>query len=401
MNILIIFSPKVDTILSYILGIGALMFLYLFGIYGFLRNGEFGFDFSICYRAGTAFISGLDPWKAGVYFKSPFSYPPHALPILGFYNLFPYSFALILHTFVNLISITVLCYFANKWFIHIKNLSNIMLSQALCLSIIFGNPFISLTLYQGQFTLPAATAVFLSWDYLKSNRWVLSGVFLCLSTLKPQVSIFYIGWLLLGVKSTINIRVLIIGALFSFVLIIPSAITIGPITVFTSWIQSLSNYSGYNNNALGSPYVVGLESFLVANNIVNFGVFVRIFSLVALIFFYVKRRVICEILTVNVFFILSLTFIYGHDYDFVLVIMVCSFFLHMAFEEKNWTKIIFSLTLLFLFFFPNRFIRHNTDFTFLQHYRTFLILIIFGLAQFWSYKRNVVNSNFKPPATFI
>lgn len=225
------------------------------------------------------------------------------------------------------------------------------------------------SVFEGQIVLPAAAAVMLSWHFLKKERWLVSGVFLGLATIKPQVSILYIVWLLLNM----NTRVLATGGSTAVIMLIPAFISFGPVEAFTNWITSLSGYKIVPANIPGSVHVVGLESFFAALNIANdIGWLIKPFSLIATVLIYVYRSKFSHILVVHMFLVFALTFIYGHDTDYSSIILMWSFMSFLTLQYGKVHHYIMALFLLLGFFFPQRILREY-DIPALHHTRTFLI----------------------------
>ena len=197
---MIVFSPRVDSILS-LLGIFcAGLLLYMVGIMGFLKDVPQGIDMGVFYKAGQLFVNGGNPWLDLMNTGEPFSYPPHGASVLSIYGFLPHKYALFLHNIINILSIAVLAYLANKWYLKITNWRTMNFAQGLSLAIIIGNPFMMHSLFLGEMVMPATAMVMLSWHCLNSGRVLLAGIFLGLATIKPQVAFLYVLWLMLNLK---------------------------------------------------------------------------------------------------------------------------------------------------------------------------------------------------------
>lgn len=377
-SVLRVFSPRVEAVLSVLGCIGALCFLVLFGIIGFLKDGSLGFDFVVFHDAGVQFLQGVNPWLASIDSGAPFSYPPHLGTFVAFYGVFPFKVGLIIHTGINLISIASVAYLANQWFLKITDLRQMSLAQGIGLAFVLANPFVAHSVYEGQWSLPAVALLFWSWHFLQNNRWVAAGILLGIATIKPQVSLLYIFWLLFQ----LNFRVLTVGACVAFVMLVPAVINFGLIETFSAWFASMEYYATQWANIPGSPHVVGLEGVLVSVGVNGAGPFFKALSLVALLLLFLYRKYFSEILLVNFFLVLALTFIYGHDTDFVTLSALWSYFVILAFRTKQYVAVGIAFVLLLGMFFPQRFIR-VFDIPILFHTRTFILPLICWVAWQW------------------
>ncbi len=382
------FSKRTEAVLAVLGVIGALIFLSLFGILGLFRSGSLGFDFVVFHDAGVLFLEGVNPWSASIDTGAPFSYPPHLGSFVALYGLLSFKAGLTIHTLLNLVSIFSIAYLANRWFIGIRSFREMSLVQGVCLAFIIGNPFVAHSVYEGQWSLPAAAALFWSWHFLHNKCWVLSGIFLGLATIKPQVSLLYIVWLLL----TLNIRVLFLGGMVALLLLVPTVIRFGLVDMIEAWFESMRYYATQWANIPGSPHVVGLEGFFVALGGNGFGSALKALSAAALVALYFFRTNLSSLLIVNLFLVIALTFIYGHDTDFVILSVLWSYFLWLAANRNTYASLGIALGLMFLMFFPQRFIR-AFDISLLFHTRTFILLGCCWFVYKWeSEKKNAIHT---------
>ncbi len=372
-------STRLDYRISLLIIVAAFLFLYFFGIQGFMKAAPFGDDFAVFYRAGTHFLQAEDPWLRLIDSGTPYSYPPHSLSLVGLYNLLPFDIALAAHTALNIFSILVLAYCANQWFLKISHYRDITAAQLLPLALLIGNPYMATSIHQGQLALPAAAAVFLSWNFLKRGHWILAGVFLGLATIKPQLSALYVLWLLF----TFNIKTLLVGATLALLMIVPGALTFGFIEVFVSWITSMGGYSKVAINAPGAPYVVGLESLFAAYGVDGTGIVFKPLALMALIFLFRNRQYFDDVQILQLFFVIAFTFVYGHDYDYAAVIAIFSYCLYLTLSRPTVPKLVGVFFLMLFFFVPQRILR-GIDVPLLHHTRTFLLPLCCYLVFLWS-----------------
>lgn len=374
---MVFFNPSSDRWLAYLAIVGALVFLLMFGVLGIFRSAPFGVDFQVFYSAAKVFVSGANPWVELVASGHAFAYPPHTASLLAFYGFLPPALALTLHTAINIASIFIIAGLANRWFIR-GSVTSLSLPQGLALAVIVGNPFTAHSVFEGQIALPAAAALFLSWHFLRTQRWLLAGLLLGVATIKPQVSMLYLVWLLLNG----NFRVLLVGAAAVLLLLLPAFAVLGPVEAFLSWFQSFAYYNSVTANIPGSFHVVGLESFFAAIDIGNLGWVFKASSVIALLLLFHYRHYVTPELTVNLFLVLALTFIYGHDTDYAVLGMVFSMLLFLAMQHGwSWRLALAALVLLALFF-PQRFLR-EIPFPPLHHTRTFVVPLCCILVFLW------------------
>ncbi len=388
-------AQRQNTLVSVAVVSLALLSLYLIGIRGMMKAAPFGDDFLVFYRAGNLFMNGQDPWLTLMTTSQPFSYPPHSLSIIAIYNLFSENTALALHAGVCILSIFVICYCANVWFLKIESLRSMTIAQVLALGLIIGNPYMATSLYQGQMTLPVTAALCLSWLLINRNRRVLAGVLLVVATLKPQLAILYILWLLLALEW----RVLLIGGTLSLLAIVPAMSTLGFLTPATSWLTSLAAYAAIPINMPGSAYVVGLDSLFVAHGYQPNSVVLSVTSLLLTAGLFLLRKHISEFLVLQILIVLSFTFFFVHDYDYVATVLVWASALMLALNGNSLSRLSIWFAMSVIFFMPQRLIR-DIDIPLIIHSRTLLLLAMLTLLVMWSAPvRRSMAAGLKPSTT--
>ncbi len=364
----------------------SVLFVLAFGVFGFLRGGELGFDFVVFHRAGTEFLQGLNPWQAAIGSGAPFSYPPHIGSLVAVYGLLPYTLALTIHTALNCGSILLITYFANRWFVGVRNWRQISLVQGFCLAIVLGNPFNAHSVYEGQWTLIATALIFLAWHMLQNNKQVLAGVCLGVATIKPQVALLLVAFLLCRGY----FRVLLIGAALALLLMVPTLMSFGLTETFSAWFASMKDYALWPVNQPGSVHVVGMEGVCVSLGLIGTGTFWKCVALVSAVVLAYYRNEMSPILQINFLLASMLTFFYGHDTDFVSMSLLWSYFALLAFRTMSYINMAVAATLLLVIVFPQRFIR-VFEIDVLYHTRTFAIAALWVLAYVWEQKLNRIN----------
>lgn len=354
----------------------AILFLYFFGVHGVFRSVPFAPDFDVFFLAGQILNTGGNPWRD---FPDPhmmFAYPPHSAVLISGYGALPYPLSLGLHSLLNFISIAILVYLANRWFIKVRGLRDCSLLSACCVFLIIGNPFVAKSVYLGQMSLPCIVAALLSWQFKKDKRPILAGILLAIATLKPQVSMFYVLWLMLER----DYKILTVGATLALVMMMPALLALGVIETFQSWFSSLNTYMNVPFNRPGSSNVVGLKSVFTSFGISLY--YLEVIAIAAIVLLYVYRIKFSDIQIVSVFSIVSLTFIYGHGPDYVAVALFVSYFLYLAIKTKSNLTILFSLFTVTLFYFPGG-IHYMLGFYNVHMITTLLLVLMLVLSCRW------------------
>jgi len=244
-------------------------------------------------------------------------------------------------------------------------------------------------------TLPVTAALCLSWLLINTNRRVLAGVLLVVATLKPQLAILYILWLLLALEW----RVLLIGGTLSLLAIVPAMSTLGFLTPATSWLTSLAAYAAIPINMPGSAYVVGLDSLFVAHGYEPNSVVLSATSLLLTAGLFLLRKHISEFLVLQILIVLSFTFFFVHDYDYVATVLVWASALMLALNSNSLSRLSIWFAMSVIFFMPQRLIR-DIDIPLIIHSRTLLLLAMLTLLVMWSAPvRRSMAAGLKPSTT--
>ncbi|HIK55445.1 MAG TPA: DUF2029 domain-containing protein [Synechococcales cyanobacterium M55_K2018_004] len=348
--------------------------LILFGIVGIGRGSAFSGDFAILYQAGRKWLNFEDPYVQANPTDGLFAYPPQSAALFIPLALLDFQIAKIGLLLLNLVSIAALIFMTADT---IKNRLGdrghpFMILMA---AFIIGNPFTNHNVWMGQTSLIAFAATMASWHFSLRERWVLSGIFLGLASFKPQLSILLFLWFLLER----NWKVLFVSAGTIGMMCIYLLLTSGPVDMWVDWYQGITTYKASVFNEAGAQHVVGLESFFQAAGI-NMPTLKPLGVLLAFMLWYFRSR----FNQVDLFGLLmgtSLTFVYGHDYDYVCLIPLFTSLLIYASEEfRLWFYLFPSI---FLLTFPQRFVR-IFGIPVLNHWRTIVVLITVSLVAFLS-----------------
>lgn len=360
-------------------------FLIAVGLFGFMKPGTaLESDFIVFYNAATLFLSGANPWSELASSATPYSYPPHSVAVLTFLGVGSVSVALILQHLINLSSILLIVMLSNNWFLHVRCFSSMTFAQALCICILLGNPYMATSVNQGQLTLPAVALIMLCWHmvYYKNTSTFISGICLAFATIKPQLSLLFVIWFLIDKK----FMVVLWGGAISFMLMLPGFINLGLYDTLFSWLGSMGGYSNVHQNAMGSPYVVGIQSMMVAYGVdIPAGMYLFLAG-VSVGLLYLKKNSLSFFEIFSFLYIASFLFIYGHDYDYVAIapVMVGLLMVALKFVSLRYTLLYFLAFLIF--FMPQRGLR-QLDVVLLDHVRT---LILMGVALMLIYYKDSV-----------
>ncbi len=249
----------------------AILSLVSFGIIGVGRGDTSAFaDVRYYYTAGGMFASGLNPYdiqgfreyagKLGLDANlSGYVYPPHSLILWLPLSWLPFDAARFVVTGTNfflILSIAVLM--ARAYLLRVPlDGSNWQTAGAVFVAaIIVGNPFATHLIWTGQNGILILACLLIALHEIKEGRFTVAGVCLALASVKPQLSVLVITWVLFaGHFRAIGVMILTIVALS----LIPIA-TLGP-TILMDWMRSLSAYQLEAASAL--PYMTTLKSFLL------------------------------------------------------------------------------------------------------------------------------------------
>lgn len=268
------------------------------------------------------------------------------------------------------------------WFLKITQLSRITLPQGLAVAAMIGNPFMTHIVFEGQLTLIATAAILGCWHLVGKQRPVLAALCLTLATIKPQVALLLIAWLIINR----HLAVVVMGGALAGILLLPALISIGPIDAFVHWYWSMEAYQVLSANMPGSAHVVGLESLAVALGINGLGPFIKLGAFFGLVLMYRVRHLLNEMLAVQLLLVLALTLIYGHDTAYSALAILLGAFFYFDFATKEWYKIATTLGLMLVLFFPQRFLR-EFNLPALEHTRALVIPVVFYFVFCWQKQR--------------
>ncbi len=358
--------------------------LLLFGIIGIKRYGEFSFDFEVMYRAGKDWLSGNNPYRMKPS-EPPFAYPPNSAFFFVPLALFNYNIAKFGHLFLNLTAIFLTIIMTGYTLRKLTNYSD-SYSSLLMAAFIIGNPFTSHSVWLGQTSLISFAALMGAWIFNYQNRWILAGICLGIASFKPQLCVLVFLWFLLerNWKSlTVSTGVMAIMSIYP-------VLTQGFINTLVSWYVGLTTYKANALNAAGSQHVVGIESLINAAGLNSPNLKILGVICVVLLWWFRAKFNYFDIL--GIILGISLTFVYGHDGDYVCLVPL---FTSLVFYARKIPKVWLALApLVFLYAFPQRFIR-VLEIPLLNHWRTVVVILIVSLVLALSTQNNSRFVHFK------
>jgi len=308
--------------------------LIVFGLFGVGRGGSPNFDGQVLYAAGRTWLSGGNPYDfqqllrsnagTGVQLRGlGFFYPPQSGALCMTLALLPYAAAKYLWLAINLSALPVLsCLTAAMMRSPPDSVGgNDAWGATVMTAVIVGNPFTSQVVWWGQTSLLAFVAAFGAWYFYTRNRRVLAGICLGVATLKPQLCVLVIVWMLLERE----FRTVLVGAATALALAAPPMLVRGPVNTFLEWRAALVGSYAMPPNLPSWPHMVGLPGLLDAARIpVLIPNAVWIFVGAALVFvLWLYRSRFNNLERAALVMVVTLVFnSYLHDYDYVAVIPV-------------------------------------------------------------------------------
>jgi hypothetical protein len=352
--------------------LGACVLVVIVSIIGFNQH----FDTKYLYVAGLSWWEGSNAYDPDVASHlganqslGSFFYPPQIAPLCLLLGAFPWTQAKVVMTLVNGVSAGILAYFSvllvkqpqvkqlrvpgsgSVWFIP---------------TIVLANPFTLNVIVLGQTTLIVAAALVGGWYYAYRDKWVLSGILIAVSTIKPQLSLLVILWFLLERRW----RVLAVAAVTTLIFcLFPMAVS-GPIDVFIYWFNTLGKHKTIFANVLGTAGVFSLQDLFYAAGLKVPPLLPLGIVLTGLLWWYRSRLIIDDV--IGLLLAIALLFGFAHHYDLVaLAPMITTFWRHIHHQPKaTWV----GLGLLFTILFPRNQVMLFIQGNLLLQYRIVVVL---------------------------
>jgi hypothetical protein len=240
---------------------------------------------------------------------------------------------------------------------------------------IVGNPLTGNIFWQGQTTLICFAASMGGWFFSRRRDWMLAGLCLAVGSIKPQLCLFIVLWLLFER----DWKTLIVAALAAALMSAYAIMVHGTLGIASDWFERLRTHKEFSANYAGSEHVVGLQSLLAALGLPPPPMEPVGIAAVVGLWFERKRFTPDELL--GLFMGLSVTFLYTHVAEYAALIpLFTALWLHFR-ETPSIRPALFLLAPLFLL--PRRIIL-ALDVPVLYPWRTLvvlaLLLILLGAA---------------------
>jgi hypothetical protein len=325
--------------LGWVLLLAAVSVTVALGVFGVGHGGlaDTNLDMRFLYLAGVVWREGLsaythapqgivDPWLSDAMTRYDFAYPPQIAPLCMLLAAWSPVGARIAMTALNVASAALLAVVcvrfarAGERGHHASTDSASWLIPAL----VIGNFSTAFVIWAGQTTLIATLALMLGWHLARRDRWLLGGVLLAISTIKPQLSFLVMLWLVLERRwrmlAATAAGILVLAA-------VPIAIS-GPVGVMTEWSAAAMRYASGPYNTLGSRMIFGLGNVMAVAGIATSFVLPLGILIVGGLWYYRASLADGDILALLVG--LSMLFGFSHSYDIAaLAPLIPAFWRHV------------------------------------------------------------------------
>jgi hypothetical protein len=360
--------------------LGAIAVLAAFGAWGIGHGGAMSTngDARFLYVAGQLWQRGLSaygqenalmlsvhPDLVNVVNRYDFAYPPSIAPLCLLLASFPWDQAKLLMTGINVAAALML----GLLVAHFSHTDSRIQSgeKWLMAALVIGSLTTAYVVWAGQTTIFITVALIAGWHYVRSGKFILGGMLIGVTLIKPQLVIAVILWLILERRW----RTLATAAGVTFLLALyPISIT-GPIDLLENWYGAISHYPAASYNSLGSRMVFGVQSVLQTLGIPAPGWV----PLLAIVLVGALWRVRSRLMPGDILPLLvgiTVLFGYAHGYDLIIVLVpiIPAFFRHLS-GRPFASAMAFGLYLLFTF--PNS-ILEQADIPLLSHVRVLVLM---------------------------
>lgn len=333
-------------------------------------------DTKYLYVAGLSWWEGLNAYDPEVASRlganqstGGFFYPPQIAPLCLMLAAFPWTQAKVVMTLLNVFCAGVLAFFC-VLLVKQPQVKQIKVPGSGSLwfmpAIVLANPFTFQVILLGQTTLIVTTAIVSGWYYAYRKRWVLSGVLIAISTIKPQLSLLVILWLVLERRW----RILAVAAVTTLIFCLVPMVITGPIDVFFHWFASLEAHKNVFANVLGFPAVFSLQNLLYTAGIqvpqlLPLGIVITV-----LLWRYRSRLVIDDV--IGLLLAIAVLFGLAHHYDLIALAPLMAAFWRHLYHRPRATFI--ALTVMFVMCFPRNVLMTFIDSELLLQYRVLLVI---------------------------
>jgi hypothetical protein len=314
--------------------------LIAFGVVGIGRGDSVAFsDVRYFYIAGEMLREGLNPydfelfkaaaarWDPGGAIIGVYPYPPHSLVFCYILSAFSLAVAKWIWTGVSIAMLVAVAWVLRQWLLQRASAAGEALrnTSVWILVIAIGNPFSAHIVWIGQTGLYVLGFLTAAWVALSAKRFAVAGICLAAASMKPQLSVLVILWVMLSG----HWRPLGAAAVWACVFLAPAAVVLGP-TVVLDW---LSNVSSYNADLqLQLSYLANLSSLLAAAGVPVLATIGQFMPLVAvgLVAWIAHLSKSARAHSHDVFATLiaaSVWLVFGRDYDIAILLPLVPMFM--------------------------------------------------------------------------
>lgn len=266
--------------------------LVMTGVLGFKRATEPLFDVRYWVTSARAFAAGIDPYDFDAYQSvaaslglvpiERFAYPPQGF---GFYSLFsflPYPAARWTFAGLTLVALAALI----AWLV--RRIQQAGGSRALACTVaafVVASPPVSNSVFTGQMSIIIVACLLFGLEAARRGWWHVSGVMLAVASIKPQLSIFVLVWLVLERQWKV------LGATVVAVVVMAAVplMHYSPSHLLHGWLRSVGEYQHEPTKEAGLTYNTTLSSLARAFDLPSPGTAVC-FLVGALVVVLVHRR---------------------------------------------------------------------------------------------------------------
>jgi Glycosyltransferase family 87 len=338
--------------------VGVTLALGAFGV-GHGGPSQTNLDMRFLYLAGVFWHRGIsaytpvppypvDSWLADAVARYDFAYPPQIAPLCLLLAAWSTAGARLLMTALNVgaaVLLAAVCVRRARDPVPDRVSPAAGASTWLIPAIVIGNFSTAFVIWAGQTTLIATLALMLGWHFARRGRWLLGGVLLAGSTIKPQLGFLVILWLVLERRwralAATAVTVVALAA-------VPIGIS-GPVGVITEWSAAAWRYASGPYNTLGSRMIFGLGNVLYVAGIESSFLLPLALLIVGSLWYYRASLADEDVLALLVG--LSLLFGFSHSYDIAaLAPLVPAFWRHV---HTRTTASLLALALMLVVTLPN------------------------------------------------
>ncbi|MEM9730521.1 MAG: glycosyltransferase family 87 protein, partial [Myxococcota bacterium] len=239
-------------------------------------------------------------------------------------------------------------------------------------AIVVGNPFTAHVFWMGQTSLIASAAIAGSFVAWRHDRVWIAGLLLAIATLKPQLALLPFGWIAFAGRGPRTALVSLAAA--GLLSLWPMVVSGGPIALAAEWLGAVERYQFDPFNQIAFEKMFGVRSlFAVVFGDAPSMLPVGIAGLAMLVWFR-SRLNTAEALALLA--VLTVSFVYAHDYDLVLLTVAAAPLAYLL-EERAELR-LWVLAGLLALMVPQRLLR-GLESPILLEYREVLVLAIGAL----------------------